>query len=277
MSSSPPKQLFTLPIAAQGTQHPGGTITCTEPRERLYVLTWTSPADNRLTTPFLQTLLTALDLLEFGHPSGAVLTTSGIPKFYSNGLDLAHAQETEGFWALLYSVWRRFLTYPMPTVSYMNGHSFAGGLMLAMAHDYRLAPSPKGYLCANELNFGAPLLPAMSAIFRHKLPAPTYRSIVLEAHMFPGAEAVSAGIADATATSLDEALAFAEEKALKDKNATGVYGVLKAEMYKDLLAFMQAPTMQAEEARFAAEEERERERREFGKVWFEQWQQKAKL
>jgi enoyl-CoA hydratase/carnithine racemase len=110
MSSSPPKQLFTLPIAAQGTQHPGGTITCTEPRERLYVLTWTSPADNRLTTPFLQTLLTALDLLEFGYPSGAVLTTSGIPKFYSNGLDLAHARETEGFWALLYSVWRRFLT-----------------------------------------------------------------------------------------------------------------------------------------------------------------------
>jgi enoyl-CoA hydratase/carnithine racemase len=167
----------------------------------------------------------------------------------------------------------------MPTVAYMNGHTFAGGLMLALAHDYRLAPTPKGYLCANELNFGAPLLPAMSAIFRHKLSPPTYRSIVLEAHMFPGAEAVAAGIADAVAASLDEALAFVEEKKLRDKNASGVYGVLKAEMWKDLLVFMQQPGMGMEEARFAAEEEREGERREFGKVWYEQWQRenKAKL
>jgi hypothetical protein len=44
-----------------------------------------------------------------------VATTSGIQKFYSNGLDLEHAVATEGFWPLLYDVWNRFLTYVLIT------------------------------------------------------------------------------------------------------------------------------------------------------------------
>ena len=103
--------LFSVPIPKMGA-HPGGEIVCTSPKPQVYVLTWTSPPDNRLTTPFCRALLEALDVIEFGgYTPGVVITTSGIPKFYSNGLDLAHAIETEGFWALFYSVWKRFLTY----------------------------------------------------------------------------------------------------------------------------------------------------------------------
>ncbi len=32
------------------------------------------------------------------YPPGVVVTTSGIAKFYSNGLDLEHVQSTPGFW-----------------------------------------------------------------------------------------------------------------------------------------------------------------------------------
>ncbi|MGH7966366.1 MAG: hypothetical protein ACRERD_31825, partial [Candidatus Binatia bacterium] len=92
------KPLFTIPIPACDP-HPGGTITATEPNPGVYLLTWVSPPDNRLTTPFLRALLSALDVIEFGgYPPGVVVTTSGIPKFYSNGLDLSHATQTEGFW-----------------------------------------------------------------------------------------------------------------------------------------------------------------------------------
>jgi Delta3-Delta2-enoyl-CoA isomerase len=51
-------------------------------------------------------------MLEFGgyHP-GVVVTTSAIPKFYSNGLDLKHAISTEGFFSnVLYTMFARFLT-----------------------------------------------------------------------------------------------------------------------------------------------------------------------
>ena len=111
MAAAAASPLFTIPIPACGA-HPGGTITATQPRPAVYVLTWVSPPDNRITTAFCRALLAALDVLEFGgHAPGVVVTTSGIPKFYSNGLDLEHAINTEGFWALYYDVWRRFLTY----------------------------------------------------------------------------------------------------------------------------------------------------------------------
>ena len=44
-----PTPLFTVPIAALGA-HPGGSIVCTEPEPGVYLLTLTSPPDNRLTT-----------------------------------------------------------------------------------------------------------------------------------------------------------------------------------------------------------------------------------
>lgn len=109
--------LFTLQIPKCGP-HVGGTLTCTSPEPKVYLLTLTSPPDNRLTEPVLKAFLNALDILEFGYPHGVVITTSGIPKFYSNGLDLEHAVATDGFWHLLYDVWRRFLTYlPLPFLS----------------------------------------------------------------------------------------------------------------------------------------------------------------
>lgn len=167
----------------------------------------------------------------------------------------------------------------MPTVALINGHAFAGGLMLATAHDYRLAPSPKGLLCLNELIFGAPLKPAMAALFRTKLAPLTYRTVVLEARRFTAQEAVEYGIADASAKGLDDALKFVEETGLVDKAKSGVYGTLKAEMYKDLVGTLKSPGLDVEEARFDAVQKGEDERKEFGRVWFEQWSKgnKAKL
>ncbi|KAF4471427.1 enoyl- hydratase isomerase [Fusarium albosuccineum] len=271
--------LFSLTIPQCGA-HPGGTLVCTEPAPAVYLLTLTSPPDNRLTTPVLKAFLNALDIIEFGYPHGVVATTSGIPKFYSNGLDLEHAVATEGFWPLLYNVWKRFLTYPMPTVALLNGHAFAGGLMLATSQDYRLAPTPRGFLCLNELVFGAPLKPAMSALFREKYSHATYRSLVLEAKRFTGEEAVASGLADGLAPQgVDDLLKFVKDKELMTKSKSGVYGVLKAEMYTRLVEFMQSPTMEAHEKRFDDTQARESERQEFGKVWYEQWlkETKAKL
>lgn len=105
--------LFTVPITSTG-----GTIVCTNPtakqgqeQENIYVLTFTSPKDNRLTPTFIDAFILALDIIEHRYPKGVVVTTSGIPKFYSNGLDLELATSTEGFldkW--LWRLFRRFLT-----------------------------------------------------------------------------------------------------------------------------------------------------------------------
>lgn len=126
-----------------------------------------------------------MDIVESQYPPGVLITTSGIQKFYSNGLDLEHASYTPGFWNdSLYKLWRRLLTYPMPTIALLNGHSFAGALMLAMMHDYRIMNPHRGYLCLNELELGVPLRPPMSSVFRQKVSPQTYRKLVLEAARF---------------------------------------------------------------------------------------------
>ncbi|CAG8048389.1 unnamed protein product [Penicillium salamii] len=248
--------LFTVPITSTG-----GSIICTNPsaaeeHKNIYVLTFTSPKDNRLTPVFIDALLLALDIIEHRYPKGVVVTTSGIAKFYSNGLDLELAGSTEGFlenW--LWKLFRRFLTYvsssiqdrfgllcaiskdinwpfryPMPTVCLLNGHAFAGGFMLAMYHDYRIMNPDRGFVCVNELEFGVPLQTPMMAIFREKLTPITFRNVVLEAHRFGGRNALQAGIVDAVG-GIEETLALIQERKLQTKAATGIYGTMKEEMY----------------------------------------------
>lgn len=112
MASAP--VLFTMPIAPVDG-HAGGALTATQPAPGVYVLAWASPPDNRITTPFVRALLAALDALEHGgFAPGVVVTTSAVEKFYSNGLDLDHALATHGFWALLFGLWRRLLTFAPP-------------------------------------------------------------------------------------------------------------------------------------------------------------------
>ncbi|CAN8103436.1 unnamed protein product [Discula destructiva] len=238
------RTLFTIPVPPCDA-HPGGTITITEPAPQVYLITILSPPDNRLTTALCQALLTALNLIEHSPhnplPTGVVVTTSALPKFFSNGLDLDHARAVgDAYWiASLWALYRRFLTYPMPTVAWVNGHAFAGGLMLAMHHDYRVMNGDRGFACLNELEFGAPLKPAMSAIFRVKVPDPrVYRSLVLEARRFGGREAAAAGIVD-VAGGWAEVLGLVEERKLVGRGKTGVYGLLKMEMYRECLDLLE--------------------------------------
>ena len=163
----------------------------------------------------------------------------------------------------------------MPTIALLNGHAFAGGIMLAMHHDYRVMNPARGFACVNELEFGVALKPAMSSIFRLKLPASTYRAVVLEARRFAGPAAVEAGIADRVG-GLDEVLALVRERKLTGKAATGIYGLLKTEMYRESVAFLSEAGHAAGEAREREMAEGEDRRREAGERRVAELQ-KAKL
>lgn len=127
----------------------------------------------------------------------------------------------------------------MPTVALLNGHAFAAGLMTAMMHDYRFMNPHRGFLCLNELEFGAPLTPPMSSIFRQKLPNPnTYRTMVLEAKRFNALEALQECIVDGLGM-VPEVLKFVKEMALVDKAKSGVYGKLKREMWRETVGFLE--------------------------------------
>ncbi|KAL5338888.1 enoyl-CoA hydratase/isomerase family protein [Aspergillus crustosus] len=239
--------LFTLPISSTG-----GNITCTNPpplasaspetsqkaldTKKIYILIFTSLPDNRLTPTFIFAFLLALDIIEHRYPKGVVITTSGIQKFFSNGLDLALAQDTDGFLEKdLWVLFRRFITYPMPTVALLNGHAFAGGIMFAMYHDYRVMNPARGFLCVNEIDLGVPLQTPMMSIFKEKLTPTVFRDLVLEAKRVGGQDALKSGIVDAVG-GIQEALEFVGARGLTGKADSGIYGLMKEEMHRGILA-----------------------------------------
>ncbi|UKZ68326.1 uncharacterized protein TrAtP1_009365 [Trichoderma atroviride] len=120
----------------------------------------------------------------------------------------------------------------------------------------------------------------MASLFRAKLPSNAlFRKVALEGHRFTGQEAVDEGIADALAGGLEDALKFVAERQLLEKPKKGVYGTIKREIYKDLVKELTGAGLELEEARFKEDTRKEAERKEFGKVWVEQWRKenKAKL
>ncbi|KAL1603495.1 hypothetical protein SLS60_005082 [Paraconiothyrium brasiliense] len=267
------KPLFTIPIGTKGK------VEVTSPAEKVYLVAFGSPPDNRLVTDFCEAILLALDILETKYQHGVVITTSLIDKFYSNGLDLEHAMQPGFFANVLYKLWRRILIYPMPTIALINGHGFAGALMTAMMHDYRIMNPHKGYLCLNEVELGVPLRPAMSSIFRQKCSPTVYRTLVLEGKRFKASSISSLGalkdnIIDGVG-GLEEALKFIEELKLTSRPDKGVVGDLKREMWRETVEFLENDERESELLRKASDkldaEAAERKKR------VEAWSTKAKL
>ncbi|KAH0386445.1 putative carnitinyl-CoA dehydratase, partial [Aureobasidium melanogenum] len=263
-------KLFEVPIGRDGK------VVVTSLAERVYMIMWNSAPDNRLTTSFCDAIHTALDILALKYPHGVVITTSGISKFYSNGLDLEHYNANPAFAKdSLFALWKRLLTYPMPTIALVNGHCFAGGLMVAMMHDYRIMNPHRGYVCLNEVDIGVPLKAAMSSVFRQKCSPQTYRTLVLEGRRFKALEALEAGIIDGVG-GLDEVVKFVEELGLVSKTDKGIYGLLKKEMWRETVAFLDAPDDEPEYKEKVKKQDEELEKKAKARV--KDWEAaKAKL
>jgi len=106
--------------------------------------------------------------------------------------------------------------------------------MTAMMHDYRIMNPHKGFLCLNELDFGAVLKPAMASVFRVKLSMATFRNMVLESRRYPALEALKEALIDGVG-GVDETLAFIEEMKLTQKAQSKSYGRIKEELYREVI------------------------------------------
>ncbi|KPI42340.1 Enoyl-CoA delta isomerase 1, peroxisomal [Cyphellophora attinorum] len=221
MAQTQPLFVLQVPTAVNpgAQQKPIGSFICTEAAPQVYLLAFSDAPDNRLTPSFNATFLLALDIIEHRLPKGVVITTSSITKFYSNGLDYENAVKDPNFFT---------------GMALINGHAFAGGLMTAMMHDYRIMNPHKGFVCLNELDFGAPLQPAMASVFRVKLNLSTFRNMVLESRRYPALEALKEGILDGVG-GLEETLAFVHEMKLAQKAQGKSYGLIKEEMNREIV------------------------------------------
>jgi len=163
-------------------------------------------------------------------------------KFFSNGLEMTSVGDVSFFPTIYNPVLTRILTFPIPTVAAVNGHAFAGGMMLSLACDYRVMTDGKerrAWMCMNEIDFGAPWPMAFVAVLCAKVGSPVVRRrIALEGHRFTPHEALEAGMVDALVPGNTEAiLEKASELAAKwAPNArSGVWGLIKKGIYAEAI------------------------------------------
>ncbi|KAI5479859.1 enoyl-CoA hydratase/isomerase family protein [Pseudohyphozyma bogoriensis] len=181
--------------------------TVTRPTPKTYLLSMNNLPDNRLTPDYIQnSLLPALDDIEHDfwaawhkgdREAALVITGESKHKFFSNGLELGLAAQCPHFFRdVYYRLLTKVLTFPMPTVAALNGHTFAGGFALGQACDWRVIKAERAWSCMNELDFGANLPSGMAGLLQAKLSPTTLRTVMLQAHRFTAPEALAAGIVD---------------------------------------------------------------------------------
>jgi Delta3-Delta2-enoyl-CoA isomerase len=178
-------------------------------------------------------------------PAPRALVTSATGKFWSIGLDLdwlgAQGDGVGPFVTRLNALLARVLELNVPCVAALQGHTFAGGAMLALAHDERVMRADRGYFCLPEIDIKIPFTPGMTALIASRLPVRTAHESMTTGKRYGGEEAVRAGIVEEAVTE-EEVLsrAIARAAALADKDPA-TYQTIKQRIYVDTLVALRAP------------------------------------
>ena len=208
----------------------------------VFVLRMTS-GENRFNPEFIRAMNAALDEVE-GHGVPSALVTTGEGKFYSNGLDLAW-MGTDGVDAIafvrtVHKLLGRVLAFPRPTVAALNGHAFAGGAMLALAHDFSVMRADRGYFCLPEADIGIPFTAPMTALIAGRIPQPALHEACTTGRRYTAPEALQAGIIAAVADeSAVLSTAVARAAALAGKEASTL-GAIKRGLYASALRLLES-------------------------------------
>ncbi len=139
---------------------------------------------------------------EIDRAGDAPILLTGAADAFSAGLNLKEVAELDarGMEALLRRIdacFRRLYLHPAPTVAYVNGHAIAGGCILAVMCDWRVAvDSPKARIGINEVAIGACIPPLALRVLRHRLSPAALERVVLGAQLFAPADAAAAGLVD---------------------------------------------------------------------------------
>jgi len=130
---------------------------------------------------------------------GSILTGTG--KFFSFGFDIpefmnaskeAFAHYVSRFCAL----YRELFAHKKPIVAALNGHTVAGGCMLATACDARIMVNGGAKIGLNEIGFGSSLFAGSLAILRFWVGEHRSQKIAYGGALYGAEEALALGLVD---------------------------------------------------------------------------------
>lgn len=156
------------------------------------VVVMKSNSVNKMNPQFFDDLHDAFDRLDRDFPRlPIVLTAEG--KTFSAGLDFMDVfprfatgdMDAIAAWFTRFraSMLRLFVS-PRRTVAAINGNAFAGGLILALSCDVRLAAEGPAKLAINEVPVGIPMPGVYTEIVRHAVGTPASQEAILSGRLY---------------------------------------------------------------------------------------------
>jgi enoyl-CoA hydratase len=196
------------------------------------------PPANALDPTLLSEGRRLLDELDSAQPRAVVLT--GREGFFSAGVDLklAPTLDARGQREMVDGISRLFAGWyalARPVVCAVNGHAIAGGLILALCADYRVATG-QGRFGLTEARTGVPYPAVAMAIVKAELTPAVARELVLRAHLVDARTALELGLLDELTEPdrlLSRALELAEELA---RLPAAAYATVKRQLRGETIA-----------------------------------------
>ena len=172
---------------------------------------------NALNAAVVGELSSAFGGLESDAGAGAVVLT-GRGKFFSFGFDIPEflsytREEFTTFLTSFTALYRNLFTYPKPIVAALNGHTVAGGCMMALACDRAIMAQGSAKIALNEIGFGASVFAGSTEMLQFRTGSRA-SSVLYSGAMYSPADAQEIGLVDEVVAAdalLDRAREIARE------------------------------------------------------------------
>jgi Delta3-Delta2-enoyl-CoA isomerase len=199
--------------------------------------------ENRFNADSLGALEAHFDEIEAASAPRALVTTAS-GKFWSNGLDLewlgTQGDAVGPFITRLHQLLARVLESSVPCVAALQGHTFAAGAMLALAHDERVMRADRGFFCLPEVDINIPFTPGMSALIAARLSARTAHEAMTTGRRYGGQDAALAGIVEEAVGEAEVLPRAIERAAALTGKDPGTFQAIKQRLYADTLATLRS-------------------------------------
>ncbi|MGH8428235.1 MAG: enoyl-CoA hydratase/isomerase family protein [Gammaproteobacteria bacterium] len=191
-------------------------IERSEPAAGIVLLTLNRPPANALSPELLGALADALGAAVQDRARAIVI--AGQPGMFSAGLDVPllltlDRAAMDDFWRTFFGVLRALARSPVSVGMAITGHCPAGGTVLALFADYRIAAVGDFKLGLNEVQVGLPMPSLVFGAFRRLLGAHAAEQLAVSAGLITPEEALAVGLVDAVAP-VDQVVARAVERAM---------------------------------------------------------------
>jgi enoyl-CoA hydratase len=226
------------------------TSVRTEIQEGLCIVHLDDGKANAINGPLLDGLSAALDEAE---AKNLAMVINGRAGFFSGGLDLKTLPTLDGD-ALMKvlkqfgDVMLRMFSFPRPMVAACTGHAIAGGMVMLLACDDRIAAEGKFRLGLNETAIGMSLPLFVTEFVRCQIAPQHLKSVITNGELFQAPAAKDIGLVDSVVPA-DQVLQQAIQRAK-------TLCVLPGQAYADNKQSVRGPHAQLGQAAYGSELER---------------------